>query len=384
MDSGKSVLMPLTQGQEAAPVSYRRGTRNPLSDQPANVVLPPLKLGQELEAVVVEELVGGRLLLKLGGIVIEAENPGGLRAGQHIRVRVEQLQPQVVLHVTDTEIDLQTEALRLLRSCLPAYADSGELLDNLYHKLASFLDATHSTKKLAELRDSIGALLVSAMSLTSQEVEMWARNGGLFYEAKILQAAVNNDDQLLNVIDHDLKGLLVAALQESKAGVFTADLHDALSAQLENLEAQQASNLLAQLDGALLRLQIPFFTGTRFSTAVVAVEPDGDWPEEESHNEKHAYLLLFLLDLENFGRTRIEAHVEPNGVRAVFFLEDEGSLSLIRRELPGFREILMAIGYEYAALAARPLRDLPADKRDKFAALAAGAPSSIHLLNLTA
>jgi hypothetical protein len=66
------------------------------------------------------------------------------------------------------------------------------------------------------------------------------------------------------------------------------------------------------------------------------------------------------------------------------FVDEERSLQLIRQELPGFRQTLIALGYESVALAAKPLRDLPLDKQEKFAALSVGAPSAVHLLDFKA
>ena len=99
---------------------------------------------------------------------------------------------------------------------------------------------------------------------------------------------------------------------------------------------------------------------------------------------KKTLLLLFLLDLENFGVTRIDAHIDAKELRAVFDLDREESLRFIRQELPGFREILIALGYRDVLLAAKPLRELSQEKREKFAALAVGAPSSMHLLDMKA
>jgi hypothetical protein len=89
-----------------------------------------------------------------------------------------------------------------------------------------------------------------------------------------------------------------------------------------------------------------------------------------------------MLDLENFGPMRIDAHVSDKELRAVFFGDKDSSLQAIRQELPGFRETLLALGYSNIQLAAKPLRDLPPDKQEKFAALAAGVTASIHLLDM--
>jgi hypothetical protein len=383
----KALFTPVAEGREIASASNRR-PRDLLSRHGANALLPPLELGQELEALVVEELDSGHLLLKIGAAFIEADGPGGLAAGQSVRLRVEQLQPQVVLHVTDAELTLEAEAARLLRAHLPAQTDAGELLNSLQHELTAWLDASDSAaqagEKLAKLRAAIATMMTNGAPPTAEKLKTLARDGGVFYESKLFGAAASDNEPLSVIANRDLKGLLLAALESTAASTFSKGLQNALRAQLNNLETQQAVNLLAQLDGGAFELQIPFFTGTGFSTAVLAVEPDGHGAGGEPRKGKSGYLLLFMLDLENFGRTRIDAHINGNELRAVFFVDNERSLQLIRQELFGFRETLLALGYSNLQLAAKPLRDLPVDKEEKFAALAAGALSSIHLLDTKA
>jgi len=305
-----------------------------------------------------------------------------------VRLRVEQLQPTVVLHITDLEPTFESEAARLLRTHLPAHADSGELLDSLQFELAAYVDPQTDTgptsDTLAKLRVSIETLLAGGTPPTPEKLQVLARDGGLFYEAKLFDAAAHDAEKLPEIPDHDLKGLLLSALQESKARAFSAGLQNALSAQLDNLETQQAVNLVAQLDGGAFQMQIPFYTGAGFSTAALAVEQDGHGAAGNQAREKGGYSLLFLLDLEDFGRTRIDAHIDAKELRAVFYLDREESLRLIRQELPGFREMLMALGYRDVLLAAKPLRELSQEKQEKFAALAVGAPSSMHLLDMKA
>jgi hypothetical protein len=387
IDAAKAVSIPLTAGQEIASVSNRRAQRDLVSRHGANAPLPPLELGQELEALIVEELDDGRLLLKVGAILIEADSPGGLGAGQFVRLRVEQLQPRVVLHITSIEPSIEAEAARLVRSHLPPGTGSGELLSVLHDQLTILLDGSTGSavaaEKLARLRESIGTVLAGSAPPSLDSLEVLARQGGLFYEAKLFDA-VSHKEPLEEIANRDLKGLLLAALEESKARGFSTGLQHAVSAQLDSLETQQAVNLLAQLDGGAFQLQIPFFTGAGFSTATLAVQPDGHGEDAKPAAVKSGYSLLFMLDLENFGRTRINAVINDKAFRAVFFVDNQASLGLIREELPGFRETLLALGYSNIQLAAKPLRDLPPDQQEEFAALAAGGPSSIHLLDMKA
>ena len=102
------------------------------------------------------------------------------------------------------------------------------------------------------------------------------------------------------------------------------------------------------------------------------------------HRFASGYNLLFLLDLENFGRMRIDAHVAENNLRVIFYIDRESSLSLLRQEISTFRETLVALGYREVLLAARPLKEIPDEKRQKFDAIAIGAPTSVHLLDVKA
>lgn len=377
----------MVQGQEIAAVNNRRMSGDAESQHAVSGNLPPLELGQEIDALVIDELDDGRLLLKIGASLIEADNPGGLGAGQRVHLRVDQLQPTVVLHVTDVEPTVLAEAARLLRSHLPAHADAGQLLNSLQTELTAVINSGVEPAPLPEvftaLREAITDFLPTGMSLTAEKLERLARDGGLFYETKLANAA-SDPQRLHEIADQDLKGLLLAAAHELRARASSASLQQALGALLDNLETQQAVNALAQLDGRAFQLQIPFFNGAGFSTAALAVEHDSYRAAGKQDQAEAGYTVLILLDLENFGRTRVDAHADSAKVHAVFYVDREGSLLAIRQGLPAFRQALLSLGYHDILLAAKLLREMPQDKQAQFAALAVGAPPSIHLLDLKA
>jgi len=86
VDSLNSAL-PALEAQEVTPATRQR-IPNTTSLDWANSALPPLELGQEFDAVVLQLLPGDRVLLELGGRQIEADGPSGLNAGQQLRLRV--------------------------------------------------------------------------------------------------------------------------------------------------------------------------------------------------------------------------------------------------------------------------------------------------------
>jgi hypothetical protein len=379
-----SASLPALEAQEIPPLTNQRVPRGEISSDWRNTTLPPLALGQEIDAVVLEVLSDGRILVDLGAAAVEAESPSDLTAGQHLRLRVEQLQPQLVLYITEIEPTIEVEGARLLRAHLPAHADAGELLEQLIARLEIESATEPVSPTLAKLRESIARLLPDGAPPAPEQLRNLFQNGGIYYEPKLFHAARHEAQALRQIADGDLKGLLLSAMKEAEAGAHSADFKSAIGAQLNNLETQQAVNLLAQLDGGAFQFQIPFFSGTRFSTAALSVERDGRGAADRQDKSTAGYNLLFLLDLENFGRTRIDAHVSERELKVIFYVDRESSIALLREEIPSFRQTLVAMGYREVLLAAKTLKEIPEEKRQKFDAIAVGAPPSIHLLDVKA
>ena len=89
------------------------------------------------------------------------------------------------------------------------------------------------------------------------------RDGGLFYEAKLLQLVNENPQALARIADGDLKGLLLQALREVGANSVLSEVQGlaaSIANHLNHIETQQAVNLLAQMNEGPYRLEIPFFS----------------------------------------------------------------------------------------------------------------------------
>lgn len=94
--------------------------------------------------------------------------------------------------------------------------------------------------------------------------------------------------------------------------------------------------------------------------------------------------MLFLLDLEGFGRTRIDAYITSKTLKVIFYVEQGGAVTLLRSELPSFRETLHSLGYGEVFLAVKPLGRLSPEKRQKFDSLAVGVPTAVSLVDVRA
>ncbi len=385
----------------------------------AQVQLPPLALGQEVGVEIIEQLPNGRTLVGVQGTVLEAEVAPGVPIGAHVQATVEQLQPQLVLHLSaNTEHSWQSEAIRLLRSTVSHRLPVGESLQTLLPALATLIESSApgevpaSTVKLHNL---LTTLLQNTIPPDAEQLAAFIRDGGLQYEAKLLREAAHRSPELGQVAESDVKGLLLQALKDwgktptghpasspelstlaTEEQAATSLRHEinhqellfSLTNHLENIESQQAVNLLAHAQGEPYQFQIPLFTDQGITTAFVAINADEKRDKEETaggtQESSTRYNILFLLDLEGLGQTRIEARIGSKSLWGAFYVDQPDSVTLLQTELPAFRETLQALGYDEVLLIAKPLGQLSSEKRKKFDALASGVPASIHLLDVRA
>ena len=356
---------------------------NDVSGRSSPTSFPVLKVGQEIQALVIEQLTDGRIILGLGGTLVEANDPGGLVAGQTLLLRVDVTEPQVMLHIVEQYLSLEDKLTKLMREHLPLdeQFSLSALLENL-EALAPF-DEFGSAIRLDKLKLFLADLLQNTEPLTPERLMQFVRNGGLHYEMKLSKAAAAGDPtQLTQIAESDLKGLLLGAIDELNKLASQSDLQRTIAAQLSRIEGEQVANIFAQIAGRGIQLQIPFFSPSGLSTVALAVEPDGRTKSGPDDRRKNGYNIRFIFDLDGFGRTRIDAHLRDRDLRAAFYVERESSLTLIRTELAGLRESLHALGYRDVLLGARTWRDLTVEQGHKFDALSLGVPSNVHLVNV--
>ena len=379
---GKATLQ---EAQAGAPISSRRFASSDATVLPGQYHVPALEVGQELSALVVGELADGRIVLDLGDGLIEANNPGDLGAGQTLRLRVDHLDPEIMLHILEQGPDAEEEAAKFLRQHLPAPPTEQESLVGLKSKIEAtrlFGAADSSLMRLDKLKSFLASVVDAKEPFSAERLIQYVRDGGLHYENKLFRAAGEHPRRLVEIADNDLKGLLLGALKELETNAVAGAPRRAIENQLDDIESRQAVNLLAQLEGHAVQLQLPFSTLFGFANVALSVERDGQGAVDEAGKSSQGFNILLLLDLENFGRTRIDAYLKARDLTVTFYVEREDSIARLRRELPAFRELLLSLGYRDARLAAQPLRAMPQTRRPKFAALALGVPPDLQLLNL--
>jgi hypothetical protein len=363
-------------------VAAKRVPENEARLRAANAAPAILQPGQELEAVVVEELADGRLVLDIGGGLLEANDPGSLAVGQRLRLQVDLTEPQVLLHIVEQDLPLRGEIARLLRQRLPVEGQEPlAALENLLASAEALEPNSPPPAWLEKLKLFLTRLINAKEAMTPERLHELVRDGGLHYEMKLSRGAAIKDAQLMEIAEGDLKGLLLGALEELTAAG-AGEPSRAVAGQLYHLEGQQAANLLAQIDGRAFQFHVPLFTGAGFTDVAVSIERDSGGRGERDKKGAGEYAVLFALELEEFGCLRIDARVRGNFLTAVFYAEKEYSLKQLRLELPRLEESLQALGFSRVALGARALREIRRDQELRFTALALGMPADAGLLNV--
>ncbi|MBA4065314.1 MAG: hypothetical protein C0501_16705 [Isosphaera sp.] len=184
-------------------------------------------------------------------------------------------------------------------------------------------------------------------------------------------------------VGSDLKGdllRLLQAVQEVGTAVAPAP---AARAALDGIEAQQAANVVAQSTGTPYFLQVPFPDGGAWRTLHLALEPDARRGRQGETGDGGVRLLMHV-PLAELGDTWVDAGVSGERFRAVLYLEAAETRNRVRAELPGLRDELRADGFAEVHLDVRATADLPARHRKQGAAMVAGRPDTVTVVDVRA
>lgn len=350
--------------------------------------VPSLQVGQIVTAQVIDLLSGGRYLLAVEGALLEATAPSGLTAGTELVLQVEQLTPTITLRLLPSEQNAEADILPLLRTRLPNYVGAGaavQALRQAWQHLAEQLPIDEALPYTARLHDFLTHLLPENDVPDAEQLATYWRDGGQFYEAKLWQQTAKDPTMLTTVAEQDLKGLLLGALQELETATgqaITAELALTIRKHLDHIESQQALHLLARMHDEPFPLQIPLWLGQAFSTILLTAEHDSEGQCNAGEYGDGRYQVLFLLDLDGLGQTRIVAQTTAQALRVTFYIEQQEALPVLREELPTLEKALAGLGFAEVFIEARPLVGLSPEQRQAFDAGIVPIPSGVNLIDV--
>jgi len=328
----------------------------------AHLPLSNLVPGETLTVSVMEKFSTNQYLLSLKDASITARSDIPLNPGEKLQVKVQSVQPQIILAVVDTQKQ-STDAK--VNERLLQWRVNPDSLTQLLGKVAEFsahlksgdLPLVMSQRNIDGLIKLFNNIVFSAQTKTNPLfVKDFVTQIGLLLESDLGKIATHSaKDGRVPVPAENLKAsllILSAAITEAQKNIAKYDapvlaklmnLSSFTSEALKTIEARQAVNVVYQQNESGLYLQIPLMLGEALRQTDVFITPD-DKNAKGSKKFSSCNVVIFL-DLDNLGEIYIDASVREGRIRCIIQCEREEVKLLVAAAAGQLKEALGGIGY---------------------------------------
>ena len=339
-----------------------------------------LSVGEILEAGVIEKVSNQKILITLKGINLPANCEVDLNAGDTIRVKVESLNPQVILRIVgrgDLEESRATDFLRWYRTNPDALSQMMTEAFRQFNtenlgKLLRYLPK----EDFQNLFKIINSLFLSPETEGSSFVKDYLSNLGLLTESqlrKVLEgeSGIGEGDfhqqnlkSLLMKLSDDLHNLLAGKESfDHEEGIRLKILSEYVDSSIKTIESHQIINFVLQETESKYLFQIPVLFPDGVRKSDIFVEYDRNARRE---GYKGQYRIIFFLDMDILGETIIEAELKGDKIGCLIKCEDQGVCDFISPFLTELRESLSAAGCEIDTVKCIAGGDLVKEKIDYY------------------
>jgi hypothetical protein len=356
-----------------------------------------LVVGNTLEALVTNIIDSRRVLLEVQGNTMLAESSVTLRAGDRLVVRVEDVEPKILLQVLSAEMSDAEKVggyLRLQRS-------QPQSLAHLFANPAEFFQ----TDDLPSLRQppmqkliADILLLVDKLVYTQANLKdaLFVRNFvgqlGLLMEADLLKvlSGGDRDDKRKTSLkpEESLKGLLLRLSEQLRSQAIAPasdtssyssykSLFEFLDASVKSIETQQVMNAVGWQSDNTYFLQVPFqcADGIRMQDIYIQVDRDA---ERRGRGEGNSRIVL-LLNLDAVGDMIVDVKLAGKALECRIKCSDELFRDFAAEKVDDFKHRLAETGYDVRTISfvAKPL--LAEDKLEFLESLTMYYQNSVNL-----
>ncbi len=334
-----------------------------LAEPPSTSLVP----GQTVEARVMEKLDDGRFIIRIGENHLTAEAEPFLRPGQTMTLRVESLNPRVLLSALAPPGErIAADLIRGFRSnpeALPqSLAGLAELLGGKQGDVLSRLAGRETMTALAEL--------LKAVLPGKEQIEKGfsprdaARSLGMLLESdlrKALEAAGGDrapvastlKSTLMKIID-DLQGKLQLPGFDRSDTRAVREMLPALEQTIRAIENQQVLNVHFQETEGKLFFQVPLVLPGLAGKANIFIHDEDGRPGGEG--DQKAFRVVFALEMDALGDVLAQAHFRDKDVVVRICCGDEETAAFVDGLLPQLEKQLSAAGYRVTELSTRAER----------------------------
>lgn len=341
------------------------------------------KLGQILDVVTLNQSQNGKINLRLGDTTLNASTSIPLKRDTQLSLRVEQLNPSLLLKpVATSSPALTTPAFNnAMLQFLPKQISISTLLASLASKENTIATSTKMAEVLAAIKLVNRSTENRKSIITANGLKHAITKSGLFFEASKQNSRLDNHDlklQLLKLLrvlveskPHSqglnksstmnketippLRGAPPGGLAASK---FTPDSDVLLSNEIPKLIKQTQSALariaLLQIataenfsDGQnLWQIEIPVRHDTSIEHLAINIEKENKKKESDSQ----AWLLNIALDLPRLGSLNLHIRINKKNISSTFWSDSDDVLEKIKQNLQQLRSSLKHHGLNIDSL----------------------------------
>jgi len=335
-----------------------------------------LNLGQTLHAIVYRQTQPDKYLIGYKNQLHEIQSTETLRPGSELELRVENhTADNHVFRLVRQSMSMEELAESLLHARQPQNPSQAQSLADLRTEmnLASrlLLHDSQTTKQMGKLETLLSGFFPQEGLPKAENLASFLRDGGMNYEARLAQS-LHQPESLRKLVETDLKGQLLNTLQflqEESGQIPLQRLASAVKQNLQWIETQQLNTYLSQVNDTPYQWDIPYTVGGQMKTMHLSVQPDTSSKHQNEQTTQRSvagHKVLFLLDLETFGQTRIDSYITPHSVDATLYIENKDAIKHLRPRLGDFQQRLQALGYGNTHLDVRPFHGTMREKRPDF------------------
>ena len=321
----------------------------------------PLSVGQIVEAIVVEKAGPSRFVITTKDHSFLADSDLPLGRGEKLLVRVEQLNPQIILRA----VNRQEASSLIVGEYTSAYRSNPDALRDMFTKGRDLLNQKSLMDLLPEkakecIRNILRMMDASVFSPASLKnplfVKDFVSNLGLLLEYNMRKMVQEKGENGNPRAGETLKGLLMKLSEELKpqlAGDTIVGKEDAqkvaqlakfTEAFIKTIESQQMINVSYKANDASYVLQIPILFPDGLRTGDLFIEAE---KEAEGGNAGKRYHVVMFLSMDALGEMMVDASLSGNKLGCVFKFEDPEAKEFFSTFLGDLENAVSLLGYKY-------------------------------------
>jgi hypothetical protein len=320
----------------------------------------PLSVGQIVEAIVVEKAGHSRFVLTAKDYSFLANSDLPLGKGERLIVRVEQLNPQIILRA----VNRQEVSSLIISEYKSTYRSNPDALREMFTMGRDVLNQKSLMDLLpGKAKEYIGNILklmdASVFSPSSLKnplfVKDYVSNLGLLLEYNLRKTVQEKGERGNPRSGETLKGLLMKLSEELRPqlggdGIAgkedvqkVAQLAKFTEASIKTIECQQMINVSYKTNDANYVLQIPILFPEEIKTGDLFIETEKDGG---GGNAGKRYHVVMFLDMDALGEMMVDVSLAGNKLGCVFKFDDPEAKEFFSAFLGDLENAVSLLGYE--------------------------------------